>query len=232
MGHALGKRRTLVRNHVRHVGAEEDVAEENRGHDRHRQSDNTSGRFKQQRDTTNCHDEVKRRRLPRTRRQLRVEDIEIRCAEGREQRQNPVLHGNPRARRTLQRREEQVTEEEREREVNRARLRIVEHEHAKREWQRRSNPQLERGPSQRHVHHDPGRQPLRSPAAGIRFGDELPDLFIGHSRLVNFVLTHQSPLIQNQKKANLRNARRLLIGAVLRSSGATPAVPYIQPFSL
>jgi hypothetical protein len=194
--HALGERGALVRDHVGHVRAEEDVAEEDRGQDRHRQPDRAARRLEQQQHADHRDDEVQRRRLARARRQFLVEQEQIGGTEGRHRNaRTQSCTGIRSARRTLQRREQHVAEEDGERQVDGARLRVVEHEDAERERQRRGDPQLEQRPRQRHVHHDLRRQPLglRPPvsdsATSCRISSSvIPDLFV-------FVLTHRSPLM-------------------------------------
>ena len=85
------------------------------------------------------------------------------------------------ARRRLERRVSEEPEEERERQVQRARLGVVQDPEAERERQRRGVPELEQRPGDRDAEDELAGETGQLAAAGVGFGDEL--LEIGAPRL-------------------------------------------------
>ena len=179
VAHALGQRGAAVGDDVGHVGTEEDVDEEHRGEDHHRQAERATRRFEQQQHADHRRRQIHVGRRARTLGKLLVEQEQVSRTEGRHRRQHPVLHRYVVAWRAFERRIRGKGEEDGEGEVDGARFGVVEHEHAQRERQRRGDPELEQRPRQRHHQQQLGGETGGLASAGVGLGDDLLELFVG-----------------------------------------------------
>ncbi len=102
------------------------VDEEQHGKHGHRQAYRAPRRFQQQQDTDDADRHVKRRRIAWPEREFLVEDDQIQRGDRTADGKQPVLPGHVVARRLLERRKRQKRKEEAEREMDRARLGVVE----------------------------------------------------------------------------------------------------------
>ena len=135
--HALGgdpemrsgapQRGALVRDHVGHVAAGEHVDEADDAHHHHRQTQAAPRGLEQREDAGDGDDDVESAGRALAARQRGVEQKQIAGAKGRDQRQRPVVKRHPVARASLAQRKRQIDQEHRERQVDRARHRVVEH---------------------------------------------------------------------------------------------------------
>ena len=154
--HALGRepevrdearhRRALVLDHVRHVGAGKDVEQEESRRDQHAEAHRPARGLEHDRDPGQSHGNVERRGLARTRGDLVVEQEQVRGAERADQREHPIGDWDHGARRALEGGERDKGQEDREHQVDRARLGVVEDSDAEDERQRRRVPDLEQRP--------------------------------------------------------------------------------------
>ena len=188
--HALGERGALVRDHVGHVRPAEDVGEEHDRDDRHRRSQRASRGLEQQDDADHRGHEVERRRLPGTRGELRIEQEDVARAERTDDGEDPVDGRNVGARRALERRIGDEAQEDREGEVDRARLSVVEDEDAEGERQGRGVPELEERPRERDAHQGLGDGAGRRAASHVGLGHQFLELGLVVGAVVCLLFGH------------------------------------------
>jgi hypothetical protein len=132
----------------RRVGTEERVAEEDDRDDHQGRAERPARRFQQQHRADAGDDDVLQDQVVRAVRELFVEGEEIERRGGRDDRQNPILDRNAIARTALQRRIEQVAEEDGEGEMDRPRLGGVKDADANLVGDGRGVPELESRPAE------------------------------------------------------------------------------------
>ena len=116
--------------------------------------------------------------------QFPVEEEQVAHAERPDRCKYPVPERDPVAWRALQCRVGEKGEKHGQCEVDRARLGVVEDEHAERERQRRGDPELHQGPCQRDQHDEPRRPSGRLAPTRVGLGDDLAELFVGELETV------------------------------------------------
>jgi len=165
-----------VLNDVGHPRAREGVDQHQPGNDGERRADHAAGCFQQQDHPDDRSDEIDLRRLSRTRCQLAIEQEQVRTAECGDRSEDPVLQGDPIARRGLAEWIRQKAGKEREPEMQGAHLGIVEDEGVEGERQWRGVPELQ----QRPANADGGEQRAREPdglaPAEVGLLDQLSDV--------------------------------------------------------
>ena len=177
----LGQRHALVRDDIRHPRAGKRVAQHQRGDDRERRTDHAPGGLEQQQHADDRGDEIDLRRLSGTRRQVAIEQEQVRAAERRHQRKHPVRHRNPVPRRGLGERIGEVGAEQRQRQMQRAHLRVVENEDAEGERQRRRVPELQQRPADAGRRQNQARRPDGLAPAEVGLRDQFADVDrLGH----------------------------------------------------
>ncbi len=195
--HAFGHH-PHVRDHARHRGAlvGDDVGqvrpghrvdEEQHGQHRHRQADGAPRGLEQQQDADGADHDVERGRVARTQRQLLVEDDQVQRRGSAGEREQPVLPGHVIARRTLECREGEEREKEAERQVDRARLGVVEEAEpeagGQRERDRGRVPHLEHDPHEPHRQHHLAGEARGRTAAEVGVLDQLHDVRLAELHL-------------------------------------------------
>ncbi len=161
-----------VRQQAGHVRTGQAVAEKDQGDDRQRRAECTAGRFEQQGNADAGGDQIHGRQVAGTLGQLLVGEVEIAGTGSGDQPQCDVNQRNAVAWRTLERRVGEKGQEQRERQVDRPGLGVVEHTDAQHEGQRRSDPQLEQRPEQRQRCNQLGHGAFGDAPADV-FGDQL-----------------------------------------------------------
>ena len=167
------QRRALVRQHLGHPGAGHAVDQKQRRQRRHRPADGAARGLQQQQQAGAGGDDIHGVGLPRPRGQLAVEQHQVGAGKGPGDGQHPVEQRHVAARRTAEGRPGQKGQRQRERQVDGARLGVVEDAEAQHEGQRRRIPELEQRPGQRQAKDQPRREAAGLAPAGVGFGDQL-----------------------------------------------------------
>ena len=173
------ERCAFVRQHVGQIRPAHAIGQEQQRQRRHRPADGAARGFEQQHQASGGDHDVHRRRLPRARGQLPIEEHQIRTGKGADEGQHPIQRRHVAPRRRAERRPGQKRQRERERQVNRPRLGVVEDAEAQHEGQRRCVPVLEQRPGQRQSEDHLGRGARRFAAAGVGLGNQLLQRFGG-----------------------------------------------------
>ncbi|MCY1196067.1 hypothetical protein D9M72_73990 [compost metagenome] len=190
VGHQAFQRRAPVRQHVGQPGAGQRVGDEHQAQHRHGQAQRAARHFQQQRQPDDGRGHVHRRGLPGAAGQFVIEQVQIAAAEGRHQRQRPVVPGHAVARGALAGRIRQVPQEHGDAQVQRARLGVVENSPVQRERQRGCVPELEHGPDQRARGQRGARDAADVAASAVGVGDQLFEVRGRRMRL----FCHEIPL--------------------------------------
>ncbi len=171
--HQPRQRGALVRQHLRQPGPGHAVGQEEQRQRRHGPADGAARSFEQQHQPRHGHGNIEPSGLTGPRGDLRVEQHDVGRGERGHGRQKPVDGGHALARRALERRPGQEGQEHGERQVDGARLGVVQDAPTHRERQRRGVPVLEQGPGQRDGKDDVLRQPRGLAPARVGVGHEL-----------------------------------------------------------
>jgi hypothetical protein len=134
--HDARNRRALVRDDVGQVGARHHVPQEEHRQHRHWQANGAPRCLEQQQHADRSDDDVERRRIARPKRQLAIEDDQVERRRRTDDGHHPVLPRHIVAWRPLERRKRKKREEQANRQVDRARLGVVEDAKAQRKRQR------------------------------------------------------------------------------------------------
>ena len=166
-----------MRDHIGQIGAGQNVGEKNHGEYRHRQADRTPRRLEQQQNA-----DRRRRRRQTGSAHRAASQARCRTSKGsrrqmrRRTRRSSRAPAHVVARRSLARGKRKEREKQPGRQMNRARLSVVEYTEAQRERQRRCIPELEEHPRQSDAKHDLAVNADGGASAEIGVDDELFDL--------------------------------------------------------
>ncbi len=121
-------------------------------------------------------DDVLQVGLARAHGELVVEQQEIGAGDGARDREDPVVPGHALAPGALERRIAEEAQEERDAQVQRARLGVVEDAPAQHEGQGGGVPELEQRPADRHEQDELAHRAADFAAAGVGIGDQLLEI--------------------------------------------------------
>ena len=162
-----------MRDHIRHEGAGKGVQHEHAGHHHQRRAERAAGGLEQDRHAGDGDDQVKGGGVARAAGQLHVKNVQVGRAEGAHQADDPVLNRDVIARRGTESGIGQERQQHGERQVDGARLGVVEDEYVECERQWRGIPQLEQRPRQRNEKQQRGGNLGGGRARpGVGFGDQ------------------------------------------------------------
>ncbi len=162
-----------VSEDARHMGPEQRIDDKHRGHDRKRRPQGAARRLQQQQDAHHADHHVLGQGRPGPLGELGIEEEHIGATEGGDPGEQPILQRNALPGRALQRRIGHKGQEEREGQVNGARLGGIEDPEPEEVGQGRRDPQLEQRPGRGDTHQQLAGRPQWLARPGVGGGHHL-----------------------------------------------------------